>query len=210
VRVRLLVGLVVVLGLFALADSYARGYAEREIAARAEAAVPGARATAHVRSFPFVLRLLTSGSVQHLRLQLSPVRASRLQLAGVDLALDDLSLDRGKLFSGQVQPVGLGRGHVAFEVSEGELSKAVGRRVTIEAGHLFVDVAGRDLEAKVATTPQGITMTVVGIPVLTVPIERRDVIPCQPQLTLDVQVAKFACSFSGVPSSLVRASGRAA
>ncbi len=208
-RIRLLVGLAVVLGLLAAADVAARGYAEGEIAARAEATVPGAQATARIRSFPFVLRLLTSGSVEHLSVQLSPVVASRMQLSAVDLALDDLSLDRGQLFSGKVQPVGLGQGRVSFEIGEGELSKVAGRRVTIEAGHLFLDVAGRDVEAAVSTTEKGIALTVAGLPVVTIPLERRDVIPCRPQITLGVQVAKLTCTFTGVPSALVRASGTA-
>ncbi|HUQ00816.1 MAG TPA: hypothetical protein VM093_10195, partial [Aeromicrobium sp.] len=180
-RFRLVVALVLVLGLLAGADVAARGYAEREIAARAEAAVPGAQATAHIRSFPFVLRLLVSGSVQELRVQLSPVKASRLELRGVDLGLSDLTLDRGQLFSGKVEPVGLGQGNVAFEVSEVELSKVLGRRVTIEGGHLYVDVLGQDVEARVGTSGSAITLTVAGLPLLTVPIERRDVIPCRPQ-----------------------------
>ncbi len=204
-RVRL-VGLVVVLGLLAGADFAARGYAEREIAARAEATVPGARASAHIQSFPFVLRLLVSGSVQHLEVRLSPVTASHLQLSGLDLALEDLTLDRGQLFSGKVDPVGLGQGTVAFEVSEVELSKIVGHRITIEGGHLFVDVLGRDVEARVATSGSAITLTAAGLPLLTIPIERRDLMPCRPQVTLGIKAAKLSCTFTQVPSALLRAS----
>jgi len=204
-----LVALVVVLGLLAGADVAARGYAESEIAARAEAAVPGAHATAHIRSFPFVLRLLISGSVQHLDVKLSPVTASRLQLSGLDLALDGLTLDRGRLFSGKVEPVSLAQGRVAFDVSEAELSKVVGRRITIEAGHLFVDVLGRDVEARVASSDSAVTLTAAGLPVLTIPIERRDLMPCRPQVALGVKVATLSCTFTRIPSALVRASAGA-
>src|SRR4029077_762919 len=89
----------VVVVLLVVGDLLARGFAERQLSDRARAAVAGATGgDAEIRSFPFLGRLLASGSVPYLRVRVDHVGAGPIALTFVQVELDGVHLNRNQLF----------------------------------------------------------------------------------------------------------------
>ena len=97
---KLLVAAVLVVLLLVAADFAARQVAEEQIAERVAASegVQG-QARVEITSFPFLGRLLASGTVTDLSVAVDEVRAERVRFATVAVDLDRVRISRSDLLS---------------------------------------------------------------------------------------------------------------
>src|SRR5437660_2982875 len=148
---KLLVALAIMVVVLVIGDFVAKAYAETQLRDRAENAVHSATsASASISSFPFTARLLLAGSVSEVHVRVGPVVAGRVTFASISVDLHDVHVDRNRLINDQqVQLTGLGRGTVTAELTDTEVSRLAGTRVTFAPGRVTVSAAGIDVAASV-------------------------------------------------------------
>src|SRR3954454_2757630 len=146
---KLVIALGILLVLLIIGDFVAKAYAEGQLRDRAENAVRGDNsASASITSFPFVARLLVAGSVQEVHARVEPVAAGRVTFKSVSVDLHDVHVDRNELINNQkARLTGLGSGTVTAELTDAEISRLAGTRVTFHPGRVTVSAAGIDVAA---------------------------------------------------------------
>ena len=164
----------VLVGLAVAVDVVARRVAEDRIEDRAVDAAGGAEsAVASIRSFPFVPRLLLTGSVPRVKVRLEEVTAGPLDLAAVDLELHGVEMDRALMLAGQAELEDIDRGTLTLEVDPAAVARAVRLPVAVEGDAVRVRVRGRTVTARVGVSPNGsMVLRVPPLPAFTVPVVR--------------------------------------
>lgn len=202
---KLLLAAALVVVLLVVADLGARQLAEEQIAERV-AAAEGVRGQARVEieSFPFVGRLLASGTVTDLSVSVDDVRAERLRFATVAVDLDRVRISRSDLLSDRrVVLQDAGRGVARAEMTQEELSRLVDLPVTVERGRLRVRVAGQQVTATASVRGNVLRLAVAGaqLPSLTIP--RLPLVPCLADVELLPGRVRLSCRLDRVPPDLV-------
>ena len=205
-RTKLLAAAAVVVALLVVGDFVVRGLAEGQLADRARAAVPGATgADAEIRSFPFVGRLLVNGSVPDVRVRVDHVGAGPLAFTFVQVELHGVHLDRNRLFRDRkVRITSLDSGTATAELSDSELSRVLGVRVSSHGGRLTVTTGKVTAPGQVEARAGVLTITAARVPLLRIRIPNAPLLSCPPE---DVTVVdggvRVSCTISRIPPELV-------
>lgn len=195
-----------ILAVLAGADVAARGAAERRLEERAVRAAGGvgATATAEVGSFPFLPRLLLTGSVPDVRVRAQPVTAGPLTLAAVEVDLDGVVLDRSALYGGQVRLRGIDGGTVTVELDAGVLTEALGVPVEIAEGALKVAGAGLPVVARAEVVDGTLVVSAAGVAALRLAVPRTELSPCRAaEVTVVGDRLRLVCRIEAVPAGLL-------
>src|SRR5438876_6281464 len=84
-----------------IGDRAAKGWAESKLAERAAAYYPpGSGSSASIHSFPFIGRLLFSGSVPRVDVNLDDLRIQTVLIRQLSIHVSDVKLNRSDLFHG--------------------------------------------------------------------------------------------------------------
>lgn len=190
----------------AAVDQGARVFAEAELAARAgEAATDESATSASITSFPFLGRLLVSGSVAEVRVRVDGPTAGGLRLSTVVVEASGVALDRSRLTSGQVRVEDIDSGSVAVEVDGAALAEAVNLPVTIGDGRVGIGVGGATVTADAAIEDGSLVLRVAGAPALRVPVVRTALVPCAvTTLAVVGERVRLACEVDELPEALRR------
>lgn len=194
-----------VLGLLVAADIGLRSVAESQLRDQVAASVrPAGPTTARIESFPFLGRLLTSGSVSHVRISAGEVSAERLTFARVSLDLEDVTFDRTSLFSERkVVLEALRRGTAVAEMTQDRLSELLGVAVTLEPGRARVRVAGQLVTATASVTDNTLRLTVAGLSVPALRVPRTSLLPCVGQAEIIAGRIRLSCQVDALPPELL-------
>ena len=192
-------------GLLIAADIGARTVAESQIRDRVViAAGPAGETTARIDSFPFLVRLLTSGEVSRLRVAAADVTVEQLTMARVALDLHGVTLDRDRLLSEQkVVLSDLDRGTATADITAEQISERVGVTVTLEPGRARVRVAGQSVTATASVTDNTLRLSVSGLTVPALRIPRLPLLPCVADAEILAGRVRLTCSVDQVPPELV-------
>jgi len=202
---RLLIALAILLVVLTLGDFVAKAYATTQLRDRAQAAVRGATtSSASISSFPFTGRLLVAGSVQKVHVRVGPVVAGRVTFESIAVDLHDVHVDRNRLIREQkVQLTGLGSGTVTAELTDVEISRLAGTRVSFRPGQASVDVAGSAVGATVQVTNGTMSFGGARLP-FQFRVPRAPLFPCDATSAKVVQGAvELSCTVHNVPAELV-------
>lgn len=202
---RLVIALAILLVVLVVGDFVAKAYATSQLRDRAERAVRGATSsTASISSFPFTGRLLLAGSVPKVDVRVGPVVAGRVTFASVSVDLHDVHVDRNRLINDrQVQLTGLGSGTVTAELTDTEVSRLAGTRVTFAPGRVMVSAAGVDVAASVQVTNGSMSFGGLRLPIQ-LRIPRAPLFPCDATSAVVKEGAvDLSCTVHSVPPELV-------
>ncbi len=202
---KLLVLTVVVVALLVVADLAARQVAEEQIAERVAATeeVRG-QARVEIASFPFLGRLLASGTVTDLAVSVDDVRAEEVRFATVAVDLDEVRVSRDELVSGwRVVLQDVGRGTARADISQEELSRLLDLPVTVEQGRARVRVGGRQVTATASVRDNVLRLTVAGVQAPALRIPRLPLVPCVADVELLPGRVRLSCELERVPPELV-------
>lgn len=190
----------------AAVDQGARLFAEAKLAARAGEAATGESATsASITSFPFLGRLLVSGSVAEVRVRVDGPRAGGLRLSTVVVEASGVALDRSRLTSGEVRVEDIDSGSVAVEVDGEALAEAVNLPVTVGDGRVGVGVGGATVTADAEVEDGALVLRAAGAPALRVPVARTGLAPCAvTTLAVVGDRVRLACEVDELPEVLRR------
>lgn len=209
----LLVFLLLVAGAYGLLEVAAKRLAEQKLAERAEASAGGqAEATADVDSFPFVFKLLSSGSAGDISLRVTDVVTPRLVFSSVDLDLRGVKLDKSKLISDRrTEVTDIDSGTLTIRIAADAVSKALnGLPVTIRDGRVEVQVAGQVRAADVTLGAGGsLRIGVPRGPSVNVQVPRTALGSCDATaLTVDNDMIRLSCTMTEIPPALLAAAQR--
>jgi hypothetical protein len=205
----LLIGAGGIVGLAAVGDVAVRNMAEEKIAERAEATAGGqASASADIKSFPFVPRLLFGGKAGDISLHVEEVATPTVDFARVDLDLEKVKLDRAKLLSERKAEVTeIDRARITVHIDAGVLTEAFGGlQVSFRDGALHASVGGRDLSANVSVAEGQLAVRFPGGPSASIRIPRTDLIACGAEtFRVEGEELVVSCQTSEIPPALLRA-----
>jgi hypothetical protein len=191
---------------------WAKSYAQRQIEQRAQVyAGSGSSAKASIHSFPFVGRLLLSGSAGDLDLRVFHVVSQAVTLSTVRVQLTDVHVDKGKLLGQRkVELTSIRKGVVTVGLDAAELSHRVGFPVTVSSGKVTVDVRGQVFTAVPTVVNGNLRLQVGSLPAVTVAIPRTDLIACQATTVVATGgEVQLSCETNNIPPALLRAASRA-
>ena len=200
-----LVLVVVVLGLFAAAaaEIITPPVVEEAIEERVNDRVPDATAVeAEVDSFPFVARLLATGRVEKLTVDLAGVERQLLEFALIRVEADGIRLNRSALTGGEVQVRSIDRGTITAEITAGAISDVLGVPVRLTPGRATATVAGAEVTAEV-TVAAGVLRLAAGSVSASVTLPRDDLFPCDLSGQVLTGRALLRCTITDVPPVLL-------
>jgi hypothetical protein len=201
---RLLIALAILVVVLIVGDFVAKAYATSQLQDRARKAVRGATSsTASISSFPFTGRLLLAGQVQNVHVRVSPVAAGRVTFSSISVDLHDVHVDRHRLINDQqVQLTGLGSGTATAELSDAEVSRLAGTRVTFRPGRVTVSAAGIDVGATVQVTDGTLSFGGLRLPI-SFRVPHAPMFPCDATSAVVKQGAvDLSCTVHQVPPEL--------
>jgi hypothetical protein len=209
---------VIVLALI-VGDQAAKGWAESQLAERAAAYYPpGAGSSASIHSFPFIGRLLVSGSVPQVDVNLDDVRVDPVLIRQLSIHVTAVKLDRSLLFHGKVHLDSVGSGKIVATLDGPSLAKAAGADLRFSPGEVTVHqkVQGVDVTAKGKVTVKGnvVTVTPTSVQGLDLPPSRFalsyripgiELFPCQADVKIVQDAVVLGCTVHDIPPALVQA-----
>jgi len=209
---------VILLGLI-VADQAAKGWAESKLAERAAAYYPpGSGSSASIRSFPFIPRLLFTGEVPRVDVNLDDLRAQAVLIRRLSIGVSDVQLDRDEIFRGTVHVRDVGQGTIAVTLDGPALAKAIGADLRFTpAGDVEMRqrIQGVDVKAKGKVTVKGNVVTVTPTSVenrsvpagrlaLTYRIPGVELLPCAADAKVTEDTVTLSCNVVDIPAALVQ------
>jgi len=210
----------VVLLVLVVADQSAKGWAESKLAERAAAYYPpGSGSSASIHSFPFIPRLLFTGEVPRVDVNLDDVRLQAVLVRQMSLHVIDVKFDRDEIFRGRVHVRDVGRGKIVATLDGPSLAKAIGADVRFtQAGDVEIHerIQGVDVKAKGRVTFKSNVIAVIPTSVqgLNVPashfaityrIPGVELLPCQAEAKITKDTVVLSCDVVDIPAALVQA-----
>lgn len=189
--------LVAVLG---VGDTFARHAAERDVARRIEARVPGTTATVHISSWPFLGRLAASGSVPALDARVTGVRVGPFAVDSVDIAVADLVVSRSDLLHGRVTPRSIRSATVTGVISQQSVDAGTGLPVSLGDG--TVGLAGVQVPARLVVVGGRVVVNVPPLPAFSVPLLPAALLPCAAVATITAGAITLSCTTTAIPPAL--------
>jgi LmeA-like phospholipid-binding len=200
-------------------DRAAKGWAESKLAERAAAYYPpGAGSSASIHSFPFIGRLLVSGTVPRVDVNVDDLRVDSVLVRQLSIHITDAKLNRSELFHGRVHLDRVGSGKIVATIDGPSLAKAVGVDLRFTPGEAAVHekIQGVDVTAKGKVAVKGnlITVTPTSVEGLAVPASRFavsyripgiEMIPCQADVKIIEKGIVVGCTVNDIPPALIQA-----
>lgn len=193
-------------GLLLAADLGSRAVVESQLRQRVEAAAqPAGGAKARIRSFPFLGRLLASGSVSRVQVSVADVTVEKVTFAHLSVDLHKVVFDRDKLLSDRVVELrSIGQGTGVAEVSQAELSSLLGVPVTLEAGRARVKALGQQVTATATVRDNTLRVSASGVTLPPLRIPKLPLVPCVTNAEILPGRVRLTCDLDRVPVELLR------
>jgi hypothetical protein len=203
-------------------DRTARQMAESEASKRILEVLPGTgKAEVTIESFPFLLGVLWSGSVDRLNVELTDVNQAGLEVEKITLVVDELRIDKDLLMDEKKLAVtGIARAEVVGRVTAEAVSKVVGEKVILDGNKAQVVARGMKVDAKFEVKKRRVTVSLsskdvpaeiakqyLGKP-LVFALPGEEVLPCEPGLAVVDSRLELRCSVTELPASVKRALGQ--
>jgi hypothetical protein len=202
-----------------VADQSAKGWAESKLAERAAAYYPpGAGSSASIHSFPFIPRLLFTGEVPRVDVNLDDLRVQAVLIRQLSIHVSDVKLDRDEMFRGRVHVRDVGEGKIMATLDGPSLAKAIGADLRFTpAGDVEVQerIQGVNVRAKGKLTFKSnvITVTPTSVQGLNVPPSRFaityripgvELLPCAAEAKVTRDTVVLSCDVVDIPAALVQ------
>jgi hypothetical protein len=202
-----------------VADQAVKGWAESKLAERAAAYYPpGSGSSASIRSFPFIPRLLVTGEVPRVAVNLDDLRVQQVLIRQLSIRVSDVKLDRDEVFRGRVHVRDVGQGTIAVTLDGPALARAMGADLRFtSAGDVEMRqrIQGEDVKAKGKLTVKGnnITVTPTSVEGRSVPASRFainyripgvELLPCAAESKITRDTVVLSCNVVDIPAALVQ------
>jgi len=208
----------VILAVLLFADQAARVWAEGKLRDRAAAYYPpSTSASASIRSFPFLGRLLASGTVPEVTLSMQDVRYGLVLVSTLTFDLHSVEIDRGELIKGHVRLLDVGQVRIEARLDGTSIGRALGVDLRLGDGviQLQKQVQGVKVSATAKVTFTGNVVRIEPIKVqgaavppaaLTVSykIPGAELLPCKADVRVVAGAVILSCTVNDVPAGFVQ------
>jgi hypothetical protein len=204
-----LVVLIAVVGALVVADVAARGVAEDQLRQRvssrveADGRLSGGTVSARISSFPFLGRLLASGTISEVHVAVADVTVGDVTFASLGVDLRSVRIDRDSLVQDRrIALSSIGRGTAVAEVSGDELSRLLGVPLVLEEGRARVRVAGEMVTVTARVEGSTLVVEAGGLSLPTVEIPRLPLVACISAAEILPGRIRLTCTLDQVPLEL--------
>lgn len=198
--VLLLVMALILIGLSIL-DVWVRHKVQSVVATHIEDELPGSTATVNISSFPFVGRLVASGSVPEMQVDVHGVSGGGVDFSDIEVVTHDLKLRTGKLTSGKVQLRSIGYGSVTGDVTEASVDHLTGVPATFGAG--TIEVAGVTETPSLTVSDGAINVSAPQFPQqIRIPVPTLSILPCASSAAIVPGALQVSCELTSLPPAL--------
>jgi hypothetical protein len=207
--VRKIVGLVILLAILTGVDLLARTIAEQQVVDQIKSELTGnAKVSASIPVFPFIPRLLISGSVPKVTVKVTNLAGPPINLAEVDISLRGVVINQHDLLNKRrVELVSIDKGVVGVVITQEALSDVLHQPIKVAGGRITVTVAGQTVTATAAVVNNRLVLKPVGGGPSLAPIGvgQAKLVPCAGSVTLEEGKVRVSCTVKQIPDALVRA-----
>jgi hypothetical protein len=206
--IKIVVLLAILAAVLTVGDVEARLFAQHQFEHRIDQNVPGAHATVNISSFPFLGRLLTSGTVRRIKAHVANVTEGQFTFDTLDVTVVGVKLDRTVLLHDQkIQVLRIDSGTVTADMTEAAIDKALGGLpVQLEDGSVRLTVRGISVVGTLSIVGNQFHLNVAGAPI-NVAIPKLPLLPCATSAVVTTGHLQVTCVLTGIPPALVGASG---
>jgi hypothetical protein len=209
-QVLLLVLAVVVVATLA-ADVVLKNRAETELAHEVAARAPGTTGVdAKISSFPFVGRLLLSGTVPKVVVTAQHTSVAEVSLDDIRIEVDDVTMDSGAARQGKAVVQSIRRGSVQADLRQDQINSRLprGYQVQLQAGKAALSGPNAG-QAQLVTTPEGsVQLRAANRSLFDLPFPKTDLLPCAPTATFVGGAVRLTCTFDRIPPLLANLAKR--
>ncbi len=187
------------------ADIVLKNRAETALVAQVNERVPEATGVrAHIRSFPFVGRLLVSGLVSEVDVTAQHSDAGGVSLHDIRVRTEEVELDADAAKDGRAVVRSIKRGSVQAELRQAEINARLPRAFQVELQPGSAQVSGPGgTEATLKLTPEGkVQLRIAGRTLLDLALPETKLLPCRPTAAFASGSLLLTCTFTEIPEIL--------
>ncbi len=198
---KILVLLILLVAVLGVGDVEARIFAQHQLEQRIDSRVTSAGAHVSISSFPFLGRLVTSGTVQKITAHVVQVRSGLFTFDSIDVTVTGVKLDRHGLLNDQrVVVKGIDRGTIVGDMSQAAVDHALsGLPVKLGDGVAQLTVAGVTVTTQVSIVHNVLHFNAAGIPA-TLALPTLPLLPCPLDATVTPGRLRLTCIVTKIPS----------
>jgi hypothetical protein len=198
--IALLIGVAIVVAGLSVADIWIRHKVQGVVASHVEDQFPGSHATVSISSFPFVGRLITSGTVPKLTVDVTGVQVDGVTFGAIDIVAHKLKVDTSKLTSAKVVLQGLSSGSVTADLPQASIDQKAGLDITLGSG--TVTLAGVSVRPDVSVSGTTVMLGLAGLPTISIPIPQLSLVPCVTAAVVVPGALQISCTLTALPPAL--------
>jgi len=192
------------------ADVVLKGRAEARLTAEVIARSPetsGVRS--RIRSFPFVGRLLTSGTVSAVDITAQHANPGGVALTDLRVHLEDVELDRDAAIDGRAVVRSITRGRVQADLGQDQINTRLPKqfRIDLQPGTAKIEGPGK-ADGTLTLNPEGMIQLRIGNrTVFELTLPETGLLPCRPAGTFIAGAIRLTCDFTEIPPLLADLAG---
>ncbi len=160
-------------------------------------------ASAAISSFPFLGRLLASGTISQVDVSVRDLTVRGVTFASVGVRLRSVRIDRDSLVQDRrVALASIGRGTAVVEISGDEISRLLGVTVVLEPGQARVRVAGSLVPVTARIEGSTLVVEAAGVSLPAVDIPPLPLVACLSGTEILPGRVRLTCEVDRVPVEL--------
>jgi hypothetical protein len=198
--IALIVGVAIIVAGLAVADVWIRHRVQGVVAGHIESQYPGAHASVAISSFPFVGRLITSGTVPKLTVDVNGVAVDGVTFGAIDIVVHHLKVDTSNLTGAKIKLQSISSGSVTAVLPQASIDQKLGLDLTLGSG--TVSLAGVRLQPIVTVSNTAITLGLSGLPTVSVPVPQLSLLPCVGAAVIVPGAIQLSCALTTLPPAL--------
>ena len=191
-------------GLLVVADIAARGVAEDQLRQRVVDRVqPDGPVSAQISSFPFLGRLLASGTISQVDVAVRDLTVRGVTFASVGVRLRSVHIDRDSLLDDRrVALRSIDHGTAVVEISGSEISRLLGVTVVLEPGQARVRVGGSLVAVSARVEGSALVVEAGGLTLPAIEIPPLPLVSCVSGAEILAGRLRLTCEVDQVPVEL--------
>jgi hypothetical protein len=198
--IALIVGVAIIVAGLAVADIWTRHKVQSVVADHIDSQFPGSHATVAISSFPFVGRLITSGTVPKLTVDVNGVQVDGVTFGAIDLVVHQLKVDKSQLTSAKVVLESISSGSVTAQLPQASIDQKLGQDLSLGAGTVSLD--GVTVTPVVTVSANEVNLGLPGLPSVSVPIPQLSLLPCVGAAVIVPGALQVSCALTSLPPAL--------